>query len=436
MGRHVGASRNKREVNLGQAQAEDRPDDIRRSGRFILSGLSVSHGLFHTFHQSLVVLLPEIKDAFNLTEVGVGAIAATERTADGLVSAPAGIASDMHRRHWGLILAVCMGLFGVGWLIIGSAPVFAILLVGIAVVAVAASVWHLPATAAISEHFPTKRATALGVHAIGGNIGDVVGPLMTTGILLGILTWRGVLSAYAIAPLVMVAVVYWAFRNIGALPGTRYQTPTMRTQLALTKRLLKNRTLWGINLVSALRNMSFISMITFLPIYFDDELGMSSAARGFHIALLMLVGMFSTPFLGYLSDLFGRKQVLVPALVLLCGATLLLVPWGEGITLTAIIVLMSLFLYSDQPILTAAALDIVGRRVVNTTLGVLTLARLAPSAAGPLIAGALYQAFGIHATFYFVAGIFALSAAVLLFIPLTNPNSGGGGRSLAAEKHH
>jgi MFS family permease len=181
--------------------------------------------------------------------------------------------------------------------------------------------------------------------------------------------------------------------------------------------------------------MSFVSMVTFLPIYFDDELGMSSAARGFHIALLMLVGMFSTPFLGYLSDRVGRKQVLIPALVILCAATLLLVPWGEGIPLTLIIVLMSLFLYSDQPILTAAALDIVGRRVVNTTLGVLTLARLAPSAAAPLIAGALYQVFGIHATFYFVAGIFALSATVMIFIPLTDSNSGGDGRNLAGGRH-
>ena len=392
--------------------------DIRRSGGFLISGLSGSHGLFHTFDQSLVVLLPEIKETFNLSEVGVGAIAATERAADGLVSAPAGMATDIHRRQWGLILAACMALFGVGWIIIGTAPFFPVLLIGIAVVAVASSVWHLPATAALSESFPRRRATVLSLHAIGGNIGDVFGPLLTTGVLLGVLSWRGVLSVYALVPLALILVVAWAFRNIGTLTDTDVARPTVREQMLMTRRLLKSPVLWGINVLSALRNMTFVSLLTFLPIYFDDDLGMSSEARGFHIALLMLVGMVSTPVLGLLSDRFGRKVVLVPGLVSLCLLTFLLVPFGHGVPLTVIIAVLGIFLYSDQPILTAAALDMVGHRVVNTTLGVMSLVRVGPSAAAPIIAGGLYQGIGIHATFYFVAALFALSAVLVLLLPL------------------
>ena len=405
-----------------EAEATVRRGGIRRTGGFIISGLSGSHGLFHTFDQSLVVLLPEIKDAFSLSPVGVGLIAATERTADGVVSAPAGIATDMHRRRWGLVLAVCMGLFGIGWLVVGSAPVFPILLVGIAMIGVASSVWHLPATAALSQHFPRKRATALALHSVGGNIGDVIGPVLTTAIFLGFLTWRGVLGVYAIVPLALVVVVFWAFRSIGDTGGTGSPT-TLRVQIELTKDLLRNRALWAINLLSALRNVTFVSLVTFLPIYFHDDLGMSFQARGLHLALLMFVGILSTPVLGYLSDRFGRKPVLVPALVALCALTLLLVPFGEGAPLTLLIALLSIFLYGDQPILTAAALDIVGGRVVNTTLGVLTATRVIPSAAAPVLAGGLYHAFGIGALFYFVAGVFALSAVVMVVLPLTDPAS-------------
>ena len=374
--------------------------------------------MFHLFDQSLLVLLPEIKDAFNLTGVGVGAIAATEQVADGLVSAPAGIATDMHRRRWGAVLAVCMGLFGVGWLIIGSAPVLPVLLVGVAVVAVASSVWHLPATASLSENFPRKRATVLSIHAIGGNIGDVIGPLLTTGVLLGVLSWRGVLSAYAVVPLALILVVAWAFKNIGTRGYSQEATPTLRDQMQLTRRLLKSPVMWGINVVSALRNASFVSLITFMPIYLDDELGMSLEARGFHIALLMLVGLVSTPLLGYISDRYGRKLVLVPAMLCLCVLTFLLVPFGQGLPLTLLVALLGVFLYSDQPILTAAVLDMVGHRVVNTTLGVMTLTRIVPTAAAPLIAGILYEDIGIHAIFYFVASVFALSTAVVVFLPL------------------
>ncbi len=393
--------------------------DIRDSGSFVISGLSAGHGLFHTLNQGLIILLPEIKAAFLLSDIGVGAIAATSQAAHGVISAPAGIAMDMMHHRWGLVLAVCMGIFGLGWLIVGSAPVFPILLVGVGLASLASSVWHLPAAASLSQHFPKKRATALSIHAIGGNIGDVVGPLITAGVLLGFLSWRGIISTYAAIPLLMVVVVLWAFRNIGRGPGPQREAPTLQGQLKLTRRLLKSRVLWGINLVSALRDMTFISLITFLPIYFDEDLGMSALARGLHIALLMVVGMLSTPALGYLSDRFGRKVVLVPGLIALCALTLLLVPFGEGIPLIIIIALLSFFLYGDQPILTAAALDIVGQRVVTTTLGILSFARVGPSAAAPLIAGALYQTIGIEATFYFVASIFALSAAILAFLPLT-----------------
>ena len=392
--------------------------DIRNSGGFIVSALSGGHGLFHWVDQSLVVMVPEIRDAFNLSEVGIGAIAATERVADGLVSAPAGIATDMHRRRWGLVLAVCMAIFGVGWLVVGAAPVFPVLLIGIALVAVSSSVIHLPAMAALSQLFPRKLGPVLGFHAVGGNIGDVLGPLVTTGLLLGVLSWRGVISVYARVPLALVGVVYWAFKNIGDAGSPAYATPTLRSQMELTRLLLKNKTLWGINMVSAMRNMTFVSLVWFLPIYFDDELGMSFQARGFHLAMLMLVGMLSTPLLGYLSDRYGRKRVIIPAMVSTGVLTLLLVPFGEGVPLIIILACMSLFLFSDQPILTAAALDIAGRRVVNTTLGVLAFTRIAPSAAAPLIAGWLYRDLGIEAIFYFVAAIFGLSALVMAMIPL------------------
>ena len=401
-----------------KAQSEVPRSGIRRSGAFIISAVSSSHGLFHAFDQSLVVLLPEIKDAFSLSPVGVGLIAATERTADGLVSAPAGVATDMHRRHWGLVLAICMGLFGLGWLVVGSAPVFPLLLVGIAMVAVASSIWHLPATAALSQRFPLKRATVLSLHSVGGNIGDVIGPVMTTAIFLGFLTWRGVLGVYAIVPLPLVVVVFWAFRTIGE-DGSEGPPVTLRGQIELTKALLRNRVLWAINLLAALRSVTFVSLVIFLPIYFHDDLGMSFRARGMHLALLMFAGILSTPLLGYLSDRLGRKPVLVPAALSLCALTLLLVPFGTGAPLTLIIALLGVFLFGDQPILTAAALDMVAGRVVNTTLGVLAATRVIPTAAAPVVAGALYQAFGIDALFYFVATVFALSAVIMARVPLT-----------------
>ena len=86
-----------------------------------------------------------------------------------------------------------------------------------------------------------------------------------------------------------------------------------------------------------------------------------------------------------------------------------------------LLILMGLFLYSDQPILTAAALDIVGREVATTTMGILAFSRLALAAASPMIAGLLWKNIGSDAAFYYAASLFVLSALILFIIPMAKP---------------
>ena len=298
-----------------------------------------------------------------------------------------------------------------------AAFVYPLLLVGTGLMAMAASIWHLPSTAALSHHFAHRRGTALSFHGIGGNIGDVVGPV-TTGALLAVLSWREILSIYAAVPLFLAFAVYWAFKDIGRSGDQHGQAPDLGDHIAMTRTVLRNRALWGITLVAGLRGMAFVALMTFLPLYLDDELGMSVVSRGLHIGLLVAIGVVATPAMGYLSDRFGRKLVLVPGLVWLSLLTALLAPFGQGVTLTFLIALLGLFLYSDQPILTALALDIVGEGVVTTTLGALSFSRFVLSAASPLIAGGLYQTLGMDATFLYVAAILALAAATLAVLPI------------------
>ena len=103
-----------------------------------------------------------------------------------------------------------MALFGLGWLVMGISPVYPVLLLGMAMVAAAASMWHLPATAALLHQFAHRRGSALSFHGVGGNIGDVLGPALTGGLLL-VFSWRGILSIYAVVPLLLTFIVFWAF---------------------------------------------------------------------------------------------------------------------------------------------------------------------------------------------------------------------------------
>jgi len=365
-------------------------------------------------------MLPEVVATFGLNGLQVGAIATTREVVSGIIALPGGVITDMVRRHWGLVLAICMGLFGVGWLIMGIAPVYPVLLVGMAVVAAAASMWHLPAAAALSRRFIDRRGSALSIHGVGGNIGDVLGPALT-GVLLITLSWRGVLSIYAAVPLLLVFLVFWAFRDIGRIGPQEQEPSSFREQMTNTRLAFQEHPrLWGIMAVAGLRGMASVAFLPFLALYLglDDELGLGNAALGLHIALLVGVGVVATPVVGYISDRLGRKLVLIPEMIALCALSALLVPFGEGIGLIIILALMGLFFFSDQPILTAAALDTVGQGVAASALGVFSFSRFALGAASPIIAGELFDSIGIESTFYYISGIYALATLVLLVVPL------------------
>ena len=74
--------------------------------------------------------------------------------------------------------------------------------------------------------------------------------------------------------------------------------------------LLANRVLWTVALVMGLRAMALVALLTILPLYFDRELNLSPFSRGFHVGLLIAVGLVAKLLMGYLSDRWGRKQVL------------------------------------------------------------------------------------------------------------------------------
>jgi MFS family permease len=307
-----------------------------------------------------------------------------------------------------------------------------------ALVAVAASVWHLPAMSALSHHFSHRRGSALSFHGVGGQAGDAIAPFVT-GLLLGVLTWNDIISIYAVAPLFFTFLVFWAFKDLGRSGEQEETKIDLRTQLAQSSRLLSNPSLLLITLVAGLRGMAFVAYIPFLALYLVDGQGLNELSRGVYLTLLVVVGVLSTPVMGYLSDRLGRKIVLIPGMVFL-GILTAVLPFGQGIILLLILAMLGTFLFSDQPILTAAALDIVGEGVAASTLGFLSFSRFVLSASSPIIAGFLYN-LNMQFTFYYIAALFGVAAIILLFIRLpklqpAEQHGHGHGHAAAGHEHH
>ena len=331
---------------LTQSKHPENNQHAPKGSIFILTGLTTAHGIFHFISQSFSVMLPGIKQTFGINPVQVGAIITAKELAAGLASLPGGVAWDYLRRYRGLLMAACMAVFGLGWLLIGISPVYPLLLLGMVVVAMAGSVWHLPSLAELGTQFSQRRGAALAVHGVGGSIGDIFGPVVT-GLLLGILTWRGIISIYAIIPLIMAFWVIWAFKGIGTQNthskiSESTQKPDLKAQLKTTKNILKHTHIWRVNVVAGLRGMCFDIIATFLPLFMKEELGFSSKSIGFHFGLLWAIGIIASPAMGHLSDRLGRKLVLVPALIYSTVLIVLLALYGKGYMFTIIIALLGI----------------------------------------------------------------------------------------------
>ena len=398
--------------------ATERTKDLRLTARVMVTALAVGHVAFHWILQSFVVLVPEIQQTFGLNGVGVGGIQAVKELTSGLITLPGGVLVGMVRRWWGWLLAVCVGASGLGSLLMGISPVYPLLLVGVAVVSVSHSLWHLPAAASLSHHFASRRGVMLSFHGVGGSVGDVAGPLIT-GVLLLVMGWRGILSIYAVAPVFMAFMAVWVFKGIGDVKEDEAKTAGLAERLATTKTLFKSPLLRGLTLVRGLRSMALGAIVTLLALYLGNDLDLGVLNRGFHISLLIAVGLLAKPLAGMLSDRFGRKQVLVPGLVWSCVIALLMVAFDDGISLTITIVLLGMFLYPDQPILTAALFDVLERDEATIGLGVVSFVSFLMAATSPLIAGAIYEIFSFQAGLYYVAGLFAVAAVAFAMLPLS-----------------
>jgi len=64
-------------------------------------------------------------------------------------------------------------------------------------------------------------------------------------------------------------------------------------------------------------------------------------------------------------------------------------------------------------------LEIVGREIATTALGIVAFFSFLMAAASPLIAAGLYESMGLDAALYYVAALFAASAIILVLVPLS-----------------
>lgn len=390
--------------------------EIKKGRNQLAATVVVGHTVKHIFNSALqVILLPEIKLDMGLSGAEFGALSTAGRVTSGITTIAAGYLGDRFANRSGLMLAISLSMMGLSYFILGKAPNYWILFAIMLFIGIGPSLYHPPAIASLSRKFPDKRGFAISLHGTGGSVGEVVGPILTgaliTGTFLVAFSWREALGISVYPALVFAFLIWFSMRNI---PTVQTGTSSFRDYYSGLFGLLSQRAMLILVLVTALRSMGQGAIIAFLPVYLREDLDYNAFEVGIYMAGAQVTGIVAQPIMGYLSDRFGRKVVLIPAMIVL-GLLFIALRFAEpGPQLILTILAMGLFLYSLHTIFIAAAIDVSKGEAQSTVVSLIYGASFFGTFS-PFVAGVIADNWGTANAFVY-AGLVVLASTILLLV--------------------
>jgi NNP family nitrate/nitrite transporter-like MFS transporter len=160
---------------------------------------------------------------------------------------------------------------------------------------------------------PEHQGTALGI-AGAGNSGTVLAALFAPSLAVAF-GWRNVLGL-AIVPLAIVLALFVI------LAKDSPKSPASKS-LKDYAQVLSHADAWWLMAFYCVSFGGFVGLSSFLPIYFNDQYGLSPVNAGYATAACVFAGSFVRPFGGAIADRIGGVKTL--SFVYGLGAVLLLI---------------------------------------------------------------------------------------------------------------
>ena len=264
--------------------------------------LSLAHLLNDWYMNYVQTLLPFMVIAGMSVSRGAFLVSAFTITSS-LLQPISGYLSDQKNQRWmvyvgTLWMAVLLGFVGV----IKNYPLLVII---IALAGLGTALFHPQASAMVTAVSGERKGFFQSLFVAAGNVGWAFTPLLLVPLVQ---TYGLILTPLFALPGVLVAALLW-FSAPRVATESRLAPPPIWPAL---------RSAWAeltkVVLVVACRSLAYYGLISFLPLYLQQK--NISLLTGSHMLFVMLfAGAFGGLLGGHLSDLIGRKAVIVGSLV-------------------------------------------------------------------------------------------------------------------------
>jgi MFS family permease len=357
-------------------------------------------------------LLPPIRDTFSLGYGEAGLLVSAFSWAIGISNAPVGYLSD----RVGALRVIVGGLLLTGVLaaILSFADAYWQLLLTLALLGIVAASYHAPAASMIAQAFPTNvRGGAMGLHITGGHLSFFATPLVASGLMAAGGTWRTPFLWFAFAP-ILAGVIIWLLAPRTPVTNAHAHGDTSRFGVF--------REVWGVARLigpllsaSVVFQMLYAAFLAFFSLYLVDVRGLPAAMAVAIYGVPQLVGMAGAPLGGYLSDRWGRRNVMVLGMVLL-GPSLFLMTVTPLELIVVPMGLVGLAAAMRQTVTEVLVMDTAPVHRRATVLGsYYMLSQELGGFAAPLM-GVAAAAFGLGAAFSGATFLLAALSVVVLLV--------------------
>ncbi len=420
----------------------------RTKNSVLATTLIGAHAFEHLYAHSIPLLAPII-----LADLGVNAtlgllIPAIRSIFGGVSSTVGGFFVDLYHHRVAWVLSVSAFSVGLGYLLMSVAPSYVLILAALSLGSIGSAMWHPPALGLLARRFPERRGAFISLHRSMGSIGDAVSPLALGAFLGGVIAWEGLFSwdlpwgpiswrlIVGFSTIIMftssVIILVLLRRAGGEKPEGISIGERFNTNWQGMKEAFRGTGMWAIFTVSAVRGMADRSYLFLVPLYLAYLLEQDGyhvldpyvvTLLAFHVALMVIPGIFSGPIIGTISDRIGRKLIIVFVMALttvLTLATVISAQVAGGYTpvITVLIAIYGTFNFSVNNLTQAAAADIaVGRRLESSFLGLMWGNNTLFGAISAVFIFFAVRWFGWESGFYISAAIYFFGLLVAFLIP-------------------
>lgn len=381
----------------------------RGMDRRSVSVLAAGHLSIDLCQGAVPAFLPFLITEHHLSYAAAASLVLATSLASSVIQPLIGGLADRFVAPWFMPLGLMIA--GLGLTGAGLASEFWQLVLAMLVSGVGVATFHPEAARWVNLVAGQRRATAMSVFSVGGNIGFALGPLLTTG-LLSLFGLHG--ATLLLVPLIVVslALILSFSRLLSYHQGRARQTK---------QATVREKNSWGAFLLLTVavtcRSIVFYGLNTFLPLYWIAVLHQPKSAGALALTFLLAVGAVGTLISGRLADRYGRRIVVLLGFLLLAPLLLGFVTLGTFNLPLAFLFLIPIGLALFAP---ASVMIVMGQEYlpgyIGTASGV-TLG-LAVSIGGittPLF-GHIADLYGVHAAL--VGLIFVPLLAVAAALPL------------------